>query len=61
MVVFKREQSGLTNEGFSSEDIHGSVDSTMSAPDPSSANGKPSYPSFSMSLGKDNNNDTNLS
>lgn len=39
MVVFKREQSGFTNEGFSSEDIHGSVDSTMSAPDPNSVNG----------------------
>jgi len=38
MVVFKREQSGYANEGFSSEDLHGSIDSTMSAPDPSSAN-----------------------
>lgn len=40
MVVFKREQSGFTNEGFSSEDLHGSVDSTMSAPDPNSVNGR---------------------
>ncbi|KAG8288595.1 NADPH oxidase 5 [Homalodisca vitripennis] len=38
MVVFKREHSGFTNEGFSSEDLHGSIDSTMSAPDPSSTN-----------------------
>lgn len=39
MVVYKKDHAGLCNEGFSSEDLHGSIDSTLSAPDPSSANG----------------------
>uniref|UniRef100_A0A1B6DLA4 NAD(P)H oxidase (H(2)O(2)-forming) n=1 Tax=Clastoptera arizonana TaxID=38151 RepID=A0A1B6DLA4_9HEMI len=39
MVIFKKDQSGgYTNESFSSEDLHGSIESNMSVSDTSSNN-----------------------
>lgn len=37
MVVFKKDQTGgYTNESFSSEDLHGSIESNISTADTSS-------------------------
>ena len=43
MVVFKKEQSGYTNECFIGEDLHGSIQSNISLPACSATSGKQNY------------------